>query len=157
MQEESRKRRRFIQAGLSIPLLTQLPWKNSFASTEPDNGFQVPQRIYDQLLRLYGYEVNLIVRTNRIELKAPKIAENGAVLPLTVKGEKGLVNSLAVFVEENAIPLVGTIRFHEGADLAVSFRCKLRKTSDVYVIAQTYDGLVGLKQNVKLTIGCGGG
>ena len=151
------KRRRFIKAGMVIPLLSQLPWKSTFASQVDESYMQVPRKIQEQLLLLYGDQANMILHTRRIVLKAPDIAENGANLPLTIKGEKGLVKSMVVFVEENIQPLANMCKLFPGADLAVSFRCKMRKTSDVYVIAQTYEGMVGVKKNIKLTIGCGGG
>jgi len=157
MNFESNNRRRFIKMSLAMPMLANFPWNIANANAIPDNRLLVPQAIQDELYRLYGEPANTIVTTDRIKLNVPAIAENGAVVPITVSGEKGLVASLAVFVAQNPQPHVSMCTLYEGADLAVSLRIKVGKTSDVYLVAQTREGLVGVSQQVKVTIGCGGG
>lgn len=129
----------------------------SSANAMPVQDFPVSESIYHELVLLYGSLASKIARTDRIELKAPDIAENGAVVGVTVSGEKGLVSSLAIFVEQNPLQLASTCTLHQGTDLAMSVRLKVRKTSDIIVVAKTKEGLVGVRKEVKVTIGCGGG
>lgn len=157
MNQNSNKRRHFIKAGLTASVLANIPWKSAVANANLLNRFPLPEHVHAELYKIYGNLANNVVYTDRLILKAPAIAENGAVVPISVKGEKGVVSSLTIFAAENSNPFVCKFSLHEGADLAVSTRFKLKKTSDIYVVAQTKNGLVGITTQVKVTIGCGGG
>jgi len=157
MNKQFNKRRLFIKSGLIAPILGTIPWNISIASVISKNGFQVPENIRLELFRLYGGQANNIKHTNKLKIEVPDIAENGAVVPVGLNGEKGLVSSLALFVVENSIPLTSTCTLHEGSDLAVSLRIKMTETSEIIIVAQTKKGLMGLRKTVKVTTGCGGG
>lgn len=158
MNNEHNQRRVFLKAGLAIPFITSLPWQSAEAAKNKSPVLELPQSIHDEVAGMYGKRrARRIVHTDRLELDMPEIGENFAVVPISVKGEQGWVKSLALFVAVIDKPLVSTCRFTEFSDLPVSMRSKIPKTSDVYLIAQTRDGLVGVKRNVKMTIGCGGG
>ena len=90
-------------------------------------------------------------------LNSPAIAENGASVALTVKTSLPDVESIAVFVEQNAFPLAGQYILHKNYDGKLSLRVKMSKTSDVYVIAKAGGKLYQTKSQVKVTVGgCGG-
>lgn len=92
-----------------------------------------------------------------IQLKAPEIAENGAVVPLTVSSSLAGVTGISIIVANNPTPLAATFTIPEGTAAEVSTRIKMAKTSDVIALVQTKDGLFSAKQEVKVTIGgCGG-
>lgn len=92
-----------------------------------------------------------------IQLKAPEIAENGAVVPLTVSSSLAGVTGISIIVANNPTPLAATFTIPEGTTAEVSTRIKMAKTSDVIALVQTKDGLFSAKQEVKVTIGgCGG-
>lgn len=92
-----------------------------------------------------------------IQLKAPEIAENGAVVPLTVSSSLAGVTGISIVVANNPTPLAATFTIPEGTAAEVSTRIKMAKTSDVIALVQTKDGLFSAKQEVKVTIGgCGG-
>ncbi len=157
MNLQSRKRRRFIRASLAVPFLSNLAWNVPTANAFSGDRFMVPENIYHELFMLYGGQANVIAHTDKLKINAPDIAENGAVVGISVTGDKGLVASMAIFVAKNPKPLASTCTLHEGTDLAIGLRVKVAKTSDVYVVAQTNNGLVGVMKQVKITIGCGGG
>jgi len=156
MNSQTNKRRRFIKASLAVPLLGHLPFNSSIASAMTGSGFQVPDNIHHVLTKLYGSQADFIDNTSMLKLKAPAIAENGAVVTVAVTGEKNLVSSVAIFVAKNKDPFASTFTLYEGTDLAVSLRIKVEKTSDIYVIGQSDAGLIGVRKEVKITIGCGG-
>jgi len=156
MKTPSYKRRSFIKAGLAIPLLGNLPLKSAFAHATMPGLFSVPKNIHDELLKLYGDKANNIVGSYKLHILTPDIAEDGSVVPISVVGDHGLVSSAAIFVAENKKPLTSTFKLHEGADLKVALRVKMDKSSSIYVIGETKDGLVGINKTVKITIGCGG-
>ena len=94
-----------------------------------------------------------------VKIKAPEIAENGAVVPVTVDatGVDGIVESISIVAAANGRPLAATYNLGEGAVPFVSSRLKMGKTGDVFGVVKTASGLLNAKAQVKVTIGgCGG-
>ena len=95
--------------------------------------------------------------SDAIQIKAPDIAENGAVVPVTVETTLEGVKSIAIIADGNATPLVASFDLGESAVPFVSTRIKMGKTADVVAVVQTGDKLLSNAKNVKVTIGgCGG-
>ena len=92
-----------------------------------------------------------------VSLDAPTIAENGAVVPITISSDKD-VAKFHLFVEKNPAPY--TARFHmlETGRSEVSARIKMGETSNIIAVAETTDGQFFKKtKEVRVTIGgCGG-
>lgn len=92
-----------------------------------------------------------------IKVKAPDIAENGAVVPITVSTGMEGVESISIFAVKNATPLTATYTLGEGAEAFVSTRIKMGKTSDVVALVKAGGKFYSAKKEVKVTIGgCGG-
>jgi sulfur-oxidizing protein SoxY len=92
-----------------------------------------------------------------IKVKAPDIAENGAVVPVTVTSTIAGVESIAIVAEKNGTPLVANFRLGERAQANVSTRIKMGKTSDVIAVVKAGGKLQAARKSVKVTIGgCGG-
>ena len=91
-------------------------------------------------------------------IKAPDIAENGAVVPVEVVSNIPNTISIAVLVDKNPSPLSSAFDFAEGAMAEVSVRLKLSQTSNIKAVAKTADGKYYTAQKeVKVTVGgCGG-
>jgi len=104
-----------------------------------------------------------VTKSDKVHLKAPEIAENGAVVPVTVEVDSPMsdddyVKAIHVFATKNSnvrcadvmlSPLNGQAMF--------ATRIKLGSTQDVLVVAETSKGeFLSASQNVKVTIGgCG--
>jgi sulfur-oxidizing protein SoxY len=107
------------------------------------------------LTRLFG--PGKITETDQIGLKLPQIAENGAVVPITVSTTLDRVTALSILVEKNPVPLAARFELSPELEAFVSARFKMAETSDVWVVAETGRGLYAARQLVKVTIGgCGG-
>jgi sulfur-oxidizing protein SoxY len=93
-----------------------------------------------------------------VVLKAPDIAENGAVVPVDIMSKVPNTISLAVFVDKNPFPLTASFDFANGALPEVSVRIKMGTTSMVRALAKTADGkFYTAHKEVKVTAGgCGG-
>ena len=92
-----------------------------------------------------------------IKIKAPDIAENGAVVPVTVSTGMAGVESIALFAAGNGTPLTSSYNLGEGAEGFVSTRIKMGKTADVVALVKAGGKLHSAKKEVKVTIGgCGG-
>jgi sulfur-oxidizing protein SoxY len=92
-----------------------------------------------------------------ITVKAPDIAENGAVVPITVSTGMAGASMIALIAEQNATPLTSTFELGEGTEAFISTRIKMGKTSNVLAIVKADGKLYSAKKEVKVTIGgCGG-
>jgi sulfur-oxidizing protein SoxY len=95
--------------------------------------------------------------SDQIQIKAPDIAENGAVVPVTIESDLEGVTSIALLASGNATPLVASFLLGAGAVPFVSTRIKMGKTADVVAVVQAGDKVLSNAKNVKVTIGgCGG-
>ncbi len=92
-----------------------------------------------------------------IKLKAPDIAENGAVVPVTVTSKIAGTESISIIVAKNATPLAATFNLASNTEGFISTRIKMGKTSDVVAVIKAGGKLYTAKKEVKVTIGgCGG-
>ena len=92
-----------------------------------------------------------------ITIKAPDIAENGAVVPVTISTGMSGVTSMALFVEKNNSPLAANFVLGSNAKGFVSSRIKMAKTSTVIAVVKAGGKALSARKEVKVTIGgCGG-
>ncbi|MDO9466348.1 MAG: thiosulfate oxidation carrier protein SoxY [Thiobacillus sp.] len=92
-----------------------------------------------------------------ITIKAPDIAENGAVVPVEVTSGIDGTTSIAILAEKNASPLVGNFNLSGGAQGFISTRIKMGQTSLVRAVVNAGGKSYTAAKEVKVTIGgCGG-
>lgn len=92
-----------------------------------------------------------------IVVKAPDIAENGAVVPVEVTSNIAGTTAIAILAEKNNTPLVADFEFSGGAQGYVSTRIKMGTTSLVRAICTAGGKTYQATKEVKVTIGgCGG-
>jgi sulfur-oxidizing protein SoxY len=97
------------------------------------------------------------VESTEIQIKAPDIAENGAVVPIKVSTDLNNVESISLYASNNPNPLTSVYSFGQGAIPFVATRIKMGKTGDVVAIVKADGKLFLAKKEVKVTIGgCGG-
>ncbi|CAC9633553.1 thiosulfate oxidation carrier protein SoxY [bacterium endosymbiont of Bathymodiolus sp. 5 South] len=91
------------------------------------------------------------------KFKAPKIAENGAKVPMEVNASKmSDVTNISFLVQENSTPLAASFNL-SGAVGFVSTRIKMGKTSEVDALVTAGGSTTKVTKEVKVTIGgCGG-
>jgi len=106
---------------------------------------------------LKGIGVTSPADSKDITIKAPDIAENGAVVPVEVSSGLAGVTSIAILAEKNAQPLVGTFGLSGGAEGFISTRIKMGQTSLVRAVVNAGGKTYTAAKEVKVTIGgCGG-
>ena len=92
-----------------------------------------------------------------IKVRAPDIAENAAVVPVTVSSTLPNIESIAIIAKNNPFPLTSTYRLQNGAEPFISTRLKLISTTDIIGIVKSNGQLYSAKKEVKVTEGgCGG-
>ncbi len=108
---------------------------------------------------LFDSGLQTVTDGRKVSIKAPDIAENGAVVPIEVMANLERVESIAIFGEENPKPLVAQFNFPD-PDTAVGWvkaRIKLARTSKVFAVVKADGKLYKAEREVKVTIGgCGG-
>ena len=140
-------------AGLSI---IALPPLTAFAAANdkyPEDAFK--QKDNKEAIRLlYGRTAE---PSDKIKLDAPEIAENGAVVPISVSTSLADVTSIAFVVPENPNVLAAYYKIPQGTLPNVANRLKMAKTSNVTVIVEAGGKLFSATREVKVTVGgCGG-
>ncbi len=92
-----------------------------------------------------------------IAIKAPDIAENGAVVPVEVTSSIAGTTAIAIMAEKNATPLVADFDLSGGAVGFVSTRIKMGQTSLIRAVVTAGGKSYTTAKEVKVTIGgCGG-
>jgi len=96
--------------------------------------------------------------SDKIKIKAPEIAENGAVVPIDIDATaiEG-VTSITLVIESNPTPTAANFNFSEGAAAFAATRVKMGKTGNAIVVVKAGDKTYHAQKEVKVTIGgCGG-
>ena len=134
-----------IAAGLLKPTVVLAAWNKS--AFEAKN--------MEEAMKDLG--TNSPVDSKGISIKAPDIAENGAVVPIEVTSTLPGTTNIAIFAEKNGTPLVGSYAFSNGAPGYVSTRIKMGTTSLVRAVVTAGGKTYTAAKEVKVTIGgCGG-
>jgi sulfur-oxidizing protein SoxY len=134
-----------IAAGLLSPRLVLAQWNQSAFEAN------------DAAAAIAALMGGAAEQSDAIEIKAPDIAENGAVVPVTVETGLSGVKSIAIVAAGNVTPLIASFDLGEAALPFVSTRIKMAKTADVVAYVKTADKVLSNAKNVKVTIGgCGG-
>ena len=124
------------------------------AAVWPEKAFNATQ-MNTALVELFGTDVT--TTTDQITLKVPEIAENGAVVPVSIKTTLQNVESISIVVEKNPRPMVASFEIPPGTLADISSRIKMAETSDVTAVIKTSEGIYSTARQVKVTIGgCGG-
>ena len=146
-------RRLFLSGGIAFAALAALP-RTLLAAAWPEKAF-ASTAASEALIDLL--ETDQTTPSDKISLKAPEIAENGAVVPIKIKTTLEDVESISIIVPKNPRPLATTVEILPGTLPEFSSRIKMRETSDVIVVVKTKSGVYSASKEVKVTIGgCGG-
>ncbi|KRR01102.1 thiosulfate oxidation carrier protein SoxY [Bradyrhizobium valentinum] len=108
----------------------------------------------DVIKTLYGKTAE---PSDKVKMDAPEIAENGAVVPISVSTTLADVTSVAFLVSENPNVLIAKYNIPAGTLPSVANRIKMAKTSNVTVLVEAGGKLYSASKEVKVTVGgCGG-
>ncbi len=152
-------RRQFIKKSISLTAYTaamatgffnpQLTYANWLAEDFATNTLD------ETIKRLFADQS--ISDTNKIKIKLPRIAENGAVVPIKVTSTLDNVDTISILVEKNPVPLAAIFNLSPAVDAFVSARIKMAETCDVIAVVRAEGQLYSSRKKVKVTIGgCGG-
>jgi sulfur-oxidizing protein SoxY len=108
----------------------------------------------DAIKALYGKTAE---PSDKVKLDAPEIAENGAVVPISVSSSLPDVTSISILVAENPNALAASYKIPAGTLPSVGNRLKMAKTTNVIAVVEAGGKLYSATKEVKVTVGgCGG-
>ncbi|HHN66253.1 MAG TPA: thiosulfate oxidation carrier protein SoxY [Nitrospirae bacterium] len=152
-----------IMTGLACAAVVSSSSIGSLLKPAVAEGAKKPEKenINDVLKKFFG---DRKIEMSHVKLKTPIIAENGAVVPVTIISDLPMekdnyVKKIYIFVDENYHPFTASAELSPAnGKAALALRIKMRKTSNVRAILETNTGkLYGAQKAVKVTIGgCGG-
>lgn len=152
-------RRTFIQQSIALSAYTSL-FGSALLCSESSLAAWLEENfargsLTDTLIRLYNGAT--LTESDQIILKLPHVAENGAVVPISVTSTLPKVTDIAIFVAKNPTPLAATFKLSPDIDAFVSARIKMAETCNVIAVVTSDNKLYKAKQEVQVTIGgCGG-
>lgn len=113
-----------------------------FSITEPSEAIQA----------LFGQRE--ITESSQIEIIMPPGAENGAIVPITIKTDLSEVQSISLIAEKNPIALLGQFTFNgKGVGGYLRSRIKLAESSHVMVVVEAGCQLYTTKQYIEVLKG----
>jgi sulfur-oxidizing protein SoxY len=151
-------RRLILQGAVSVALvgLGNLPFGPALAAANdkyPEDAFKQKSDT-DAIKSLYGKTAE---PSDKVKLDAPEIAENGAVVPISVSSTLADVTSISILVADNPNALAASYKIPAGTLPSVANRLKMAKTTNVIAIVEAGGKLYSATKEVKVTVGgCGG-
>lgn len=167
------KRRNFLGLGLGIAAAAMVPSQLSaidFRATKPKawditNPFKKGTKgdlaggptdhsaIKKAIKEIFGSDS---LNMSGVELKTPAIAENGAVVPVSIETDKK-ATKVALLQNANPEALVAVWTVHDGQPVDYSVRIKMQQTGDIVAVVEADGKLYAASNSTKVTAGgCGG-
>jgi len=147
-------RRKFLGLGAVVAAATIIPSSLSatdFRATKPKAW--TAKKVDTAIEAVFGTSKTT---TGKVKLKAPDIAENGSVIPVTISS-KLAGRTVALFQDANPESTVAVFTVPANGLIDYSIRIKLAKTGKVTAIVDVDGKLYSASKTVKVTAGgCGG-
>ena len=126
--------------------------QQAFAANDPRAGFDA-KTLSEALATLGGTAVD----SKDIAITTPDIAENGAVVPVTVNSSIPNTQEIYIFVEKNPTPLAAIFMIPADTESTVQTRLKMGQSTNVVVVVKANGKLFTASKETKVTLGgCGG-
>jgi sulfur-oxidizing protein SoxY len=157
-------RRGALRGVMALAVAAAVPFRVREAFGQGNLGsLQPEEKVEATMKRLFGTRA-IKDGSSVIKMEMPLIAENGAVVPITVEVQSPMtptsyVKSIYIISDKNRRPM--NARFSLTPQMgaaAIGTNLRLGETTDVRAIAELSDGtLLMAKREVKVTVGgCGG-
>jgi len=108
----------------------------------------------NELIRMLGGAS--AANSKEILITAPDIAENGALVSMTVRSQLPRTEQISLLVEKNPDPLAATFQLLEGVEPDLRMNVKMAQSGDVIALVKADGRFFVARREVKVTIGgCG--
>ena len=151
----NRSRRHALKTGGVLALLMAAGIRPARAQAQQWNQAAFSGKTLREALQALGAQSP--AASDAVVIKAPEIAENGAVVPVAVESRLPGTQSITLLIEKNPLPLAASFDIPSGTEPSVSTRVKMGESSDVYALVKADGKYYFARKEVKITIGgCGG-
>jgi sulfur-oxidizing protein SoxY len=91
-----------------------------------------------------------------IELSVPDVAENGAVVPVSVTSNLPGTQEIALVIERNPYPLIARFTIPEGTEPFISTRVKMAQSGNIFAVVRAGGRLYCTRKDTQVVAGaCG--
>ena len=145
---------RSAQLGAMLTTLGFLPGAAQAQAAYNATAFEA--KTMAELMKVFG--ASTPTESKDVTITGPDIAENGAVVPVSVSTALPGAKRMLLLVEKNPSILSAVFDVSDAVDANFSTRVKMGKSSNVFAVALMADGkvLYAVKE-IKVTLGgCGG-
>lgn len=153
------RRRLFLKGTLATGLSGMAVATGLLTSTQvfaawPASAFDT-KNVPDTLNALFGH-ANLTENAEDISLIAPDLAENGAVVPVTLSSRLEGVESIVLLVDKNPNALIARFNLSKNTLPYIKTNIKMAETSQLVAVLKIGDKLYSTHKKIKVTLnGCG--
>ena len=143
-------------------LLAAVAWTAASASSAaqvasfapmPDMELAFAARTFSEAIAALG---GMPPVSTQIFLELPQIAENGALVPITVSSQLRATRDILILVDVNPQPVAACFSFPDGTEAFAATRIRLAHSGTVYVAVRTEEGLFATSRAIQVTVGgCG--
>ncbi len=147
------QRRQVVSCAITLAGLTTLGLMPSAAqAARNENAFNA-KTVSDAVKALGATAVD----SKEIVITSPDIAENGAVVPVTVQSNLPKTEEIYILVEKNPNPMSAAFTIPEGTEASVQTRVKMGQSTNVHAIVKAGGKFYSTVKETKVTLGgCGG-
>ena len=150
-------RRTLLRAAAGAPLATLLAaglLRPGRVVASPRNDAAFKANTLHEALR--GIEAEHASPSAEIQIKAPEIAENGAVVSVEVVSNIPATRRIALVVDKNPLPMIFQFDFAQGVKPQLATRIKMAESSMVRAVVEAGGKTYTAMREVKVTLGgCG--
>lgn len=130
-----------IGIGLLRPNVVRAAWpENNFHKTSLNDA-------------MHSLGVSDLSMTTDITINAPKLAEHGALVPITIHSEIPDIEQISILVDKNPQPLCATFELNQNCRGYVSTRIKMKTTSNVIAVVKAGGKYYSNRTVVDVAIG----
>lgn len=148
------QRRRFLRLGATAlgGFATAALWPLRVLASAFDAAFKAPD--VDGAFKALGATPT---PSDQIQLATPDIAENGAVVPVSITSKLPNTEQIMILVEKNPNPMAAAFVIPAGTEGFVSTRVKVGQTSLIHAVVKADGKFYSAARETKVTLGgCGG-
>jgi sulfur-oxidizing protein SoxY len=149
-----RSRRRFLRTGHSAltAIAATALWPLRALADALEGAFKA--KTLDEAFKELG---STPATSADIQITTPDIAENGAVVPVTVVSAVPKTEQIMILIEKNPNPLAAVFTIPDGTEAFVSTRVKVAQTCNLIAVVKADGKLYSAMRETKVTLGgCGG-
>lgn len=149
----NKTRRRWLRRALALTAVgITLRIQGAPELRRPDAAFAA-REVGVALRELFGVTQADLVPTDKIKLNVPVMAENGAIVPLTLTADLEGVEQIAILAADNPRPLTSIYVIPAGTLPYVSTRIKMRASAAVLVVAKCHNRVYYTSRRVEVSVG----